>query len=119
MQEGKKNDSRESSTKLRACMNCSIIKPKIYFKENGCPNCPFLEINKSNNLYAVTSSSFKGLIVLADPKKSWVGKWQRINTYIPGNYAMTVEGLLKDEFIDKVENDGRFYIDRNNLFTLN
>jgi len=79
-----------SANKLRACLNCAIVKPGSYFKQYGCPNCPFLQINKGKNLFLATSSSFKGS-GLIDPGKSWVAKWQRLDGNVPG----TVAGSLK------------------------
>lgn len=107
------------SSKLRACLNCSILKPMSYYKQYGCPNCPFLQANKAKNLHSVTSQTFKGVIGVIDPKRSWIAKWQRINTYVPGIYAMTVEGNLSDEFIERIEKEGRVYIDRTDSFGLN
>lgn len=113
-----KTASSSASNKQRACLNCSIIKPSAYFKEYGCPNCPFMQINKGKNLNLTTSFSFKGSISLLNPKKSWVAKWQRINNCVPGTYAMTVEGGLDDVFIEKVEKEGRVYFNRAKSFEL-
>ncbi|KAI5173455.1 transcription elongation factor SPT4 [Pancytospora epiphaga] len=107
-----------TSNKLRACMNCGIIKPGSYFKDNGCPNCPFLQVNKNKNFSEVTSSSFKGSIGLVDPKKSWVAKWHRLDGYVPGSYAMIVEGELREMFIERIEQEGRVYFDRSKPFDL-
>lgn len=107
-----------ASGRLRACLNCSVIRTLSFFKQHGCPNCPFLEVNKGKNLYQTTSASFKGLISLKDPKQSWVAKWQRIDDCQPGMYAMTVDGVLNDEFIMKIEQCGRVYIDRSQSFEI-
>jgi transcription elongation factor SPT4 len=34
------------------------------------------------------------MIALMDPKDSWVAKWQRIEQYKPGLYAISVSGDL-------------------------
>uniref|UniRef100_A0A1B6J182 Transcription elongation factor SPT4 n=1 Tax=Homalodisca liturata TaxID=320908 RepID=A0A1B6J182_9HEMI len=107
-----------SSGRLRACMNCAIIKPSYYFKQHGCPNCPFLEIDRSKNLALATSSSFKGTIGLVDPGRSWVAKWQRLDGCVPGTYAMTVEGELSEALIEKIEQEGRVYFNRAASFEL-
>jgi len=41
-----------------------------------------------------TSQVFEGLITLADPTSSWVAKWQRLESYIPGVYAVKVVGIV-------------------------
>lgn len=42
-----------------------------------------------------TSQVFEGLITLADPNSSWVAKWQRLEGYIPGVYAVKVVGIVR------------------------
>lgn len=113
-----KEPSRTSNGRMRACLNCSIIQSIHSFKSEGCPNCAFLEVNKNKNVYLCTSSSFKGTIFLKDPKQSWVAKWQRISHCIPGKYALTVKGDLRDDFIYKVEQEGRVYHNRSQSFKL-
>ncbi len=64
------------------------------------------------------SSKFKGMVALVQPGVSWVAKWQRINDYKPGLYAMTVEGALSDENVYEVEKTGKTYYDRSASFKL-
>lgn len=33
---------------------------------------------------------------MADPTKSWVAKWQWLNSYVPGVYAVKVVGTVSD-----------------------
>lgn len=114
----KSTEKGVQSSKLRACLNCAIILKTDEFKTKGCPNCPFLYTQKGTNMNLVTSSQFKGCIGLMDPKNSWVGKWHRIGTYIPGLYAMIVEGELSDNHISMIEREGRIYVPRHNSFEL-
>lgn len=107
-----------ANRKLRACLNCSIVLTTQEFRETGCPNCPFLHVNKARNIGYTTSPAFKGTVALFDPKRSWVAKWQRINNYKPGIYAMVVEGVLSEKYISEIEKDGRVYIDRSRSFEL-
>lgn len=100
---------------LRACMVCSIVMTKERFMSNGCPNCEeFLQLQGSGDAIGeCTSQVFEGLITLADPSKSWVAKWQRLNLYVPGVYATKVAGILPEDVVDAIENDGRIrYIPR-------
>ena len=54
-----------------------------------------------------TSQVFEGLITLADPSKSWVAKWQRLDGYVRGVYATKVSGVLPDEVVAVMEDEAR------------
>lgn len=75
-------------------------------------------MEEDRNVYSTTSASFKGTIALFDPRNSWVGKWQRISDCKPGIYAMVVDGVLGEDFIDMVEKEGRAYVNRANSFEI-
>jgi len=109
---------RAPTNRRRACMSCAIVKPGSYFKQHGCPNCPFLRINEGRNLFLATSPSFKGSIGLINPGMSWVAKWQRLSGGVPGTYAMIVEGDLGGAFIEKIEQEGCVYFNRAQSFEL-
>jgi transcription elongation factor SPT4 len=47
-----------------------------------------------------------------DPTKSWVAKWQRLDGYVPGMYAVQVIGNLPSDVIQMMEDSGRKYIPR-------
>jgi transcription elongation factor SPT4 len=81
---------------LRACMVCSIVQTGTKFVSSGCPNCEdFLEMRHSADVVQdCTSAVFEGMIAMADPESSWVAKWQRLQGYAPGTYAVKVEGLV-------------------------
>ncbi|KAJ2896739.1 transcription elongation factor spt-4 [Zalerion maritima] len=100
---------------LRACMVCSIVMTYQRFREQGCPNCEeFLSLQGSpEQIEACTSQVYEGLITLTNPSKSWVARWQRLNNYIPGVYAMKVSGTLPDDVRTAVEDEtGNKYIPR-------
>ncbi|GAB7352893.1 hypothetical protein MBLNU459_g3487t1 [Dothideomycetes sp. NU459] len=99
---------------LRACMVCSIVMPATKFRREGCPNCEeFLELaNHEDAIAECTSQVFEGLITLSDPASSWVARWQRLDTYSPGVYAVKVTGILPEEVISTVEAAGVKYIPR-------
>ena len=50
---------------------------------------------------------FEGLITLADPTKSWVAKWQRLDGYVRGVYATKVSGQLPDDVRTTIEEEYR------------
>lgn len=81
-------------SRLRACMVCSIVRTETKFRNEGCPNCEeYLEVStRDSGVEVCTSPAFEGLITLNDPKTSWVAKWQRLDSYIPGTYAVKVSG---------------------------
>ena len=99
---------------LRACMVCSIVQSGTKFVSSGCPNCDeFLEMRHNADIVQdCTSAVFEGMIAMADPESSWVAKWQRLQGYAPGTYAVKVEGVLPDDYISAAENAGVRYLPR-------
>lgn len=81
---------------LRACMVCSVVQTQQRFIRDGCPNCEaFLDLtNHPDSVQECTSQVFEGLITLADPGQSWVAKWQRLDGYVAGVYAVKVVGMV-------------------------
>jgi len=105
---------------LRACMVCSIVMTQSRFLKEGCPNCEeFLHLEGSMDaIIDCTSQVFEGLIALADPSKSWVAKWQRLDGYVKGVYATKVSGQLPDDVVSAMEDDFRIrYIPRDGSAT--
>ena len=103
---------------LRACMVCSVVQlhsvsslfspplrtyradfffPLQKFNRDGCPNCEeYLSLRGNPEAIAeCTSQVFEGLITLADPGTSWVARWQRLDGYVPGTYAVKVQGSVR------------------------
>ncbi|KAI9898236.1 hypothetical protein N3K66_006596 [Trichothecium roseum] len=100
---------------LRACMVCSIVQTASRFRDQGCPNCEeFLRLQgNQENIESCTSQVFEGVITLADPGRSWVAKWQRLDGYVGGMYAIKVSGQLPDEVRATLEEEYRVqYIPR-------
>ena len=66
------------------------------FVRDGCPNCEsFLDLaGHPDSVQECTSQVYEGLITLANPEKSWVAKWQRLDGYVPGVYAVKVVGMV-------------------------
>lgn len=59
-----------------------------------------------------TSALFEGMITLGDPKGSWVAKWLRLTEYVPGVYAVKVNGTLRREVVEILEDNGIQYVPR-------
>ncbi|KAK0273282.1 transcription elongation factor spt4 [Friedmanniomyces endolithicus] len=106
---------------LRACMICSIVLPQSKFNREGCPNCEtFLELRGNlDGIQEATSQVYEGLVTVTDPSQSWVAKWQRLQDYAPGTYAIKVVGVLPDEYVSAAESAGVKYIPRDGSATSN
>uniref|UniRef100_A0A7S1TIX5 Spt4/RpoE2 zinc finger domain-containing protein n=1 Tax=Compsopogon caeruleus TaxID=31354 RepID=A0A7S1TIX5_9RHOD len=98
-----------SLNKLRACMNCSLVKSAHQFSIRGCENCPFLGLeNDRERIQLCTTPNFSGLFSVMRPLESWVAKWQRIVKLRSGCYALSVEGELPEDIIEEMlENGGK------------
>ena len=47
---------------------------------------------------------------MGDPTQSWVAKWQRLDSYVPGVYAVKVVGQLPQDIIGNLEEAGIKFI---------
>ncbi|CAH0547919.1 unnamed protein product [Brassicogethes aeneus] len=93
---------------LRACLSCSLIKSFDQFENDGCENCEdFLRMrNNSDNVLDCTSKNFDGMVASMSPAESWVAKWQRIATFCPGVYAISVSGHLPHSITKEMKRNG-------------
>lgn len=93
--------------------------PSQKFLKFGCPNCEFLDLQGNPEAVAdYTSQVFEGLITLADPSKSWVAKWQRLDGYVKGVYATKVSGILPEDMVASMEDEYKIrYIPRDGSAT--
>eukprot|EP00568_Trieres_chinensis_P003989 CAMPEP_0183291994 /NCGR_PEP_ID=MMETSP0160_2-20130417/1226_1 /TAXON_ID=2839 ORGANISM="Odontella Sinensis, Strain Grunow 1884" /NCGR_SAMPLE_ID=MMETSP0160_2 /ASSEMBLY_ACC=CAM_ASM_000250 /LENGTH=132 /DNA_ID=CAMNT_0025452887 /DNA_START=43 /DNA_END=438 /DNA_ORIENTATION=+ len=90
---------------IRACMRCGILKTLDQFLEEGCENCPFLDMENKSTEY--TTAFFEGQAAVMDPRQSWVAKWLRVDGYLPGVYAISVVGQFDKETQEELEAGGR------------
>ncbi|CAB0035649.1 unnamed protein product [Trichogramma brassicae] len=99
---------------LRACLVCSLVKTFDQFEIDGCENCDeFLRMkNNKDNVFDCTSSNFDGIIAAMSPEDSWVCKWQRINRFHKGVYAISVSGRLPAANIRELKSRGINYKSR-------
>lgn len=76
-------------------MSCSLIKSTEQFYQSGCENCDsILHLqHDQERILECTSTQFTGCIGLMS-NRSWVGKWQRIQHFVPGMYAIQIQGQL-------------------------
>lgn len=100
----------KKTSKLLACLSCSIILPNKYFTKYGCPNCDFNDFNISK----YTSSKFRNISIIY--QIAWVANWQHYN--LPGVYALCVIGELPEECISDLINRGMIYRKRSEAISL-
>ena len=75
------------SKKLSACIFCKLVLNRERWRQlEHCPNCPH-----SSGL-PDTTEEFSNLIGSVLPKVSWVAQWQDMQQFIPGFYAMAIQG---------------------------
>ncbi|XP_003388234.1 PREDICTED: transcription elongation factor SPT4-A-like [Amphimedon queenslandica] len=99
---------------LRACKLCSMVKSFDQFLYNGCDNCERYIHLKGNRgrVNDCTSPNFDGLISMMSNEDSWVAKWQRINKFTKGCYAVSVSGELPEDILDELRERGVVYQSR-------
>ena len=65
-----------------------------------------------DNIYDCTSSNFDGMVAACNPGDSWVCKWQRIQNFKPGIYAISVSGRLPGNIVRDMNGRGVQYRSR-------
>jgi transcription elongation factor SPT4 len=92
---------------IRACKRCGLLKTQGQFYDEGCENCPFLEMTDNmERVNSCTTAFFEGTAAVMDPGESWAAKWIRVDNYLPGVYAITVTGQLDRDVEEDLENRG-------------
>ena len=68
--------------------------------------------NSPEAIAECTSANYQGVVsVMAadasrEQRRSWVARWQRINTYVPGVYAVQVVGELPEWVVAEMAEKG-------------
>ncbi|ODV87063.1 hypothetical protein CANARDRAFT_26494 [[Candida] arabinofermentans NRRL YB-2248] len=95
----------------RACMLCGIVQSMSQFRNDGCPNCESVLHFADNDelVRECTSPTFEGLVANNGAEESWVGRWLRIEKFVPGLYAVRVVGKLPDDIRSDLYSQGIMY----------
>ena len=92
---------------VRACMRCGILKTFDQFLEDGCDNCPFLDMaGNYERVNLCTTAFYEGQVAVMDPRESWTAKWLRVDRFLPGVYAIAVTGQLDKDIEEDIANRG-------------
>jgi transcription elongation factor SPT4 len=92
---------------IRACKRCGILKTQEQFYDEGCFNCPFLDMaDNMERVNSCTTAFFEGQAAIMDPRESWAAKWLRVDGFLPGVYAISVTGQFDRDTEEDLENQG-------------
>mmetsp|Transcript_632 Transcript_632/g.899 ORF Transcript_632/g.899 Transcript_632/m.899 type:complete len:136 (+) Transcript_632:170-577(+) len=92
---------------IRACKRCGILKTLDQFINEGCENCPFLNLEDNHEkCNSCTTAFFEGQAAIMDPRESWTARWIRVDSYLPGVYAISVTGQLDKDVEEDLEQRG-------------
>eukprot|EP00523_Entomoneis_sp_CCMP467_P020766 CAMPEP_0168843364 /NCGR_PEP_ID=MMETSP0727-20121128/8177_1 /TAXON_ID=265536 /ORGANISM="Amphiprora sp., Strain CCMP467" /LENGTH=154 /DNA_ID=CAMNT_0008896961 /DNA_START=83 /DNA_END=548 /DNA_ORIENTATION=- len=97
----------DNARHTRACKRCGLVKTLGQFVDQGCENCPFLNMLEDGaQVNRCTTPFFEGAAAVMDPRDSWAAKWIRVDAYLPGVYAIVVTGEFDAEIQEDLENQG-------------
>lgn len=97
----------EFNRNLRCCVTCRLVKTLDQFYEQGCENCPFLDmVEDRERIDDCTTTEFQGMVAVIDPEKSWAAKWTHHKKHVPGCYALAVQSDLPQHITEILESNG-------------
>jgi transcription elongation factor SPT4 len=66
----------------------------------------FLQIDNPDRVGTCTTAFFEGTAAIMDPDSSWAAKWIRVDSYLPGVYAISVTGAFDKDLEEDLQNRG-------------
>lgn len=99
----------EIQTRLSIVQRQTLVGiSQLYYIIIECIECAAISNNNNNNVCSIVS--------MMDSKDSWVARWQRIERFTPGVYAIQVYGRLPEDVIGDLESRGYAYKPRDGSF---
>ncbi|KAI9190699.1 Spt4/RpoE2 zinc finger-domain-containing protein [Polychytrium aggregatum] len=102
------DDTPRDRRRQRACLLCGLIKSTSQFQNDGCDNC-YVWVKTDVSYFEYTSAKFDGAIAMLEPDSSWVARWQRIDKFCSGIYAIRVSGRISKNLEDRLADEGFKY----------
>ncbi|KAL4202027.1 hypothetical protein AMTRI_Chr02g218930 [Amborella trichopoda] len=90
---------------LRACLRCRLVKTYDQFREMGCENCTFFNMDKDHErVVDCTTPNFNGVVLILIFLLSLAAK------FVPGCYTLAVSEQLSDEMQNVCEDNNVPYV---------
>ena len=65
-----------------------------------------LKQDNPDRVSTCTTAFFEGTAAIMDPASSWAAKWIRVDSHLPGVYAISVTGTFDQEIEEMLQNSG-------------
>jgi transcription elongation factor SPT4 len=96
--------------KLRACLATGLIKTEEQWFKDGHDIFGYIRMAEDRDVvHEFTSPNFDGMVAIMEPKNSWVARWQGVQNFVPGCYALRVRGTLPSQWATLLEDEGFKY----------
>eukprot|EP00767_Chilomastix_cuspidata_P004366 gnl/Chilomastix_cuspidata/4501.p2 GENE.gnl/Chilomastix_cuspidata/4501~~gnl/Chilomastix_cuspidata/4501.p2 ORF type:complete len:138 (+),score=21.85 gnl/Chilomastix_cuspidata/4501:195-608(+) len=94
-------------SRLRACLQCKLVKTREQFIEHGCENCPTFARRSRNDVEDLTTPYFEGVVAIFDPKRSWIYRAMDFDErdLKPGIYALVIPDEVAAESVEEDEGE--------------
>lgn len=92
---------------LRCCYSCRLIKTFKQFAQEGCENCENILglADAPERVQEYTTTNFTGMIAVVEPANSWAAKWNHVNKFVPGCYALALTTEIPTHVVEVLEDN--------------